>query len=316
MFYCNFLYFCRHCYPYINTILTAMNSHIITEIPPLSEKDCFYIVERFKSEFTYPMHIHEHYELNFIEHGAGVRRIVGDSIEEIGDYELVLLGSKNLEHVWEQGSCKSPSIREITIQFSPELFMGKLITKNQFSSIEKMFEKAKLGLCFPISAIMKVYSMIDSLTKQTIGFYQVIKLLTILYELSLCEGTRTLASSSFAKIEMNSDSRRILKIENYINQHYSEEIRLPVLAEMVGMTPVSFSRFFKLRTGRNLSEHIIDMRLGHAARLLVNSTKTIAEICYECGFNNLSNFNRVFKKRKSNTPKDFRANYHKKRIIV
>ncbi len=88
------------------------------------------------------------------------------------------------------------------------------------------------------------------------------------------------------------------------------------LADMVGMTPVSFSRFFKLRTGKNLSDYIIDIRLGFAARLLVDSTMSIAEICYECGFNNLSNFNRIFKKKKECSPKEFRENYRKKKKLV
>jgi len=67
-------------------------------------------VERYKTEFTYPLHNHKEYELNFVENGAGVRRIVGDSVEEIGDYDLVLLCGDNLEHVWEQGSCQSKQI--------------------------------------------------------------------------------------------------------------------------------------------------------------------------------------------------------------
>ena len=82
-------------------------ANVLTEITRLSEKDCFYIVERHKTEFTYPLHQHKEFELNFIEHGKGVRRIVGDSVEEIGDYELVLIGGEDLEHVWEQGRCKS-----------------------------------------------------------------------------------------------------------------------------------------------------------------------------------------------------------------
>ncbi|MBM6705467.1 helix-turn-helix transcriptional regulator, partial [Sutterella massiliensis] len=76
------------------------------------------------------------------------------------------------------------------------------------------------------------------------------------------EEARVLSSSSFAKIQQHSDSRRVQKVQDYINQHYKEEIRLNQLADMVGMTEVSFSRFFKLRTGKNLSDYIIDIRLG------------------------------------------------------
>ena len=117
-------------------------------------------------------------------------------------------------------------------------------------------------------------------------------------------------------IHIYSDSRRVQKVQEYINTHYQEEIRLGQLADMVGMTDVSFSRFFKLRTGKNLSDYIIDIRLGFASRLLVDSTMSIAEICYECGFNNLSNFNRIFKKKKSCSPKEFRENYRKKKKLI
>jgi AraC-like DNA-binding protein len=88
------------------------------------------------------------------------------------------------------------------------------------------------------------------------------------------------------------------------------------LAGLVGMSPVAFSRFFRQRTGRTLSDYIVDIRLGYAARMLVDSTKNISEICYECGFNNLSNFNRTFKAKRNYTPRDFRAMFKKNKVIV
>ncbi|MFR0828462.1 AraC family transcriptional regulator [Bacteroides intestinalis] len=291
-------------------------NYIMREITPLSDRDCFYIADRRKTEFTYPIHCHAEFELNFTEHAAGVRRVVGDSAEIIGDYDLVLITGKELEHVWEQHECDSKEIREITIQFSPDLFFKNFMNKNQFDSIRCMLEKAQCGISFPMQAIMKVYNWLDRLASEEQGFYAVINLLVILYELSQCEDTRTLSSSSFAKISVYSDSRRVQKVQDYIDQHYNEEIRLGQLADLVSMTSVSFSRFFKLRTGKNLSEYIIDIRLGHATRMLVDSTMSIAEICFECGFNNLSNFNRIFKKKKNCTPKEFRENYQKKKKLI
>lgn len=291
-------------------------SGVLTEITPLSEKDCFHIVERHKSQFTYPLHQHKEFELNFIEHGAGVRRIVGDSVEEIGDYDLVLIGAENLEHVWEQGNCHSDDIREITIQFSDDLFAGELLSKNQFSSIRKMLRAAGHGLYFPVSAIMRVYSTLDGLASEPERFVQFLKFLYILYELSVSEGTRVLASSSFAHAQRNTESRRVLKVKQYINDHYAEQIRLHDLADMVGMSPVAFSRFFRLRTGCTLSEYIIGIRLGYAARMLVDTMKNVSEICYECGFNNLSNFNRAFKSKRGYTPRDFRDMFKKHKVTV
>lgn len=291
------------------------DSHIIREITPLSDKDCFYIADRRKSEFTYPIHCHKEFELNFVENAAGLKRIVGDSVETTSEYDLVLITGSDLEHCWEQGDCRSPDIREVTIQFSSHFF-DSLINTNQFDRVKEMLNRAKNGLCFPLSAIMKVYALIDTLSEKQ-GFHAVISFLTLLYELSFfTEKARTLSSSSFARIEVQANSRRVQKVQHYINAHYQEEIRLNDLAEMVGMTDVAFSRFFKLRTGKSLSDYIIDIRLGYATRLLVDSTMTIAEICYECGFNNLSNFNRIFKKKKNCSPKEFRENYRKKRVLI
>ncbi|MDR0798151.1 MAG: AraC family transcriptional regulator [Dysgonamonadaceae bacterium] len=289
----------------------------IFEVTPLSEKDCFYIADRHKTEFTYPIHSHKEYELNFITHAAGVKRIVGDSIEIIGDYDLVLIGSKDLEHVWEQHECTSKDIREITIQFSPNLFSSELLTKNQFHSIHDMLQFAQNGIAFPMPAILSVYNQLDKLASEKDGFYAVITFIQILHELSLYnDSVQMLSSSAFAKIGVHSDSRRIQKAQQFINDHYKDEIRLVQLADMVGMTSVAFSRFFKLHTGKNLSDYIIEVRLGHVTRLLIDTNQSISEIGYESGFNNLSNFNRIFKKKKDCSPKEFRENYRKKKLII
>lgn len=289
---------------------------VIHEITPLMGKDVLYIADRQKKEFTYPIHNHAVYELNFVEHAAGVRRIVGDSTEVIGDYDLVLITSADLEHVWEQNECQSEDIREITVQFDFNMSDDDLFGRNPFESMRKMMNEAKKGLCFPLKAIMKVYPMLDTLSSITDGFYAVTQFLSILYELSKCEGARTLATSSYAKIAVEDDSRRILKVKNFISNNYMDEIRLATLADMAGMSPSAFSRFFKLHTGRNLSDYIIDIRLGYASRMLVDTTDSISKISFECGFNNLSNFNRIFKRKKGCSPSEFRENYHKKRIIV
>lgn len=289
---------------------------VINEITPLSQSDCFYVIERTKSEFTYPLHKHAEYELNYVENARGITRIVGDSVEKIGDYDLVLITGKELEHTWSQNLCPPGRYREITIQFSPDLFFESLIGKKQFSSIRSMFERARNGVVFPMSALLKVYSLLDRLGTEEQSFYSVINLMTIFYELSLCEDMRVLSSSSFAKTEMSVDSRRVKKVQLFLNEHYASDIRISHMADLVHMTPVSFSRFFKLRTGKNFSDYLIDLRLGHAIRMLVDSTQSVAEISYNCGFNNLSNFNRIFRKRKGCSPTQFREHYQKRKTLV
>ena len=292
------------------------SSKVIHEITPLMGKDSLYIADRRKKEFTYPIHNHEVFELNYVEHASGVRRIVGDSNEVISDFDLVLITSPDLEHVWEQNTCTSEDIREVTVQFHLDLSDEGFLSRKPFYSMLKMLQRARKGLAFSLDDIMRVYPLIDSLSSVKDSFYAVTQFYSILYELSKSTQCRELSSSSFAKVEVESDSRRVLKVKNYIAQNYKNEIRLSTLADIAGMSTSAFSRFFKLHTGRNLSEYIIEMRLGYASRRLVDSSDSISEICFSCGFNNLSNFNRIFKKRKGCSPSEFRDNYHKTHIIV
>ena len=291
-------------------------SRVLHEITPLMGKDSLYIAERRKKEFTYPIHNHEVFELNFVEHAPGVRRVVGDSNEVIGEYDLAIITGPDLEHVWEQNTCTSENIREITVHFYFDLGEDGFLAHNPFMSLRKMLLEARKGLAFPLDDIMRVYTLLDTLSSVKEGFYAVSQFMTILYELSKSRDMHTLASSSYAKVAVESDSRRVLKVKNYISKNYTEEIRLNTLADIAGMSPSAFSRFFKLHTGRNLSEYIIEQRLGYASRMLVDTSNSVAEICYACGFNNLSNFNRIFKKKKNCSPTEFRENYHKTRIIV
>lgn len=293
---------------------TAM-SNILTEITPLSDKDCFYLVDRHKTSFDFPLHQHGEYELNFISNCSGAQRVVGDSIETLGDYDLVLLGP-GLEHSWEQANCDNSDKREITIQFTATLFNQELLNKNQLAPIRLLLEKAQLGIAFDMSTIMRIYTRLDNLTYSENGFQQLLQLMEILYALGTSDGARTLASKSFTRAEHSTESRRVKKIEEEIARNFNQTLTLDHLASVVGMSPTAFSRFFRQRTGRTLSEYIIDIRLGHAARQLVDTSKTVAEICYECGFNNISNFNRAFKRNKGCSPKAFRENYLKTKVII
>lgn len=294
-----------------------MEDKVLRELPPLLDSDFMYVADRRKKEFTYPIHKHEVFELNYVENGDGVLRIVGDSAETIGNRELVLITSPDLEHVWEQDKCKSENIREITVQFFFDFNSSySLFNRTPLLPIKRLFERARKGVAFTPETIEKVYPLLNSLSSTKDKFYSVINFLTLLYELSLADDTRELASSSFAKVDVDSESRRILKVKEYINKHYTEEIRLADMADLVGMSTTSFSRFFKLRSGKTLSDYVVEMRLGVASRQLVDTTNSVSEICYDCGFNTLSNFNRLFRKYKGCSPTEFREKYFKTKIIV
>lgn len=292
------------------------SARVLREVTPLKEKDVLYIADRRKKVFDYPIHVQDVFELNFVEHAPGVRRVVGDSSEVIGEYDLVIITDTELEHVWLQNTCTSDDIHEITLQFRLDLSDDSMLAKNPMESIRRMLIMARKGLCFPMNAIMRVYSLLTTLSEQKDGFSSFVQFLEILNILSKCDGARTLATSSYVKVNTDEDTSRISKVKDYIRNNYRDEIKLETLSGIACMSEAAFSRYFKQHTGRTVSDYIIDTRLGFAARMLVDTQETVADISFQCGYNNLSNFNRVFKRKKGCTPSEFREYYRKTKIIV
>ncbi len=287
-------------------------SNIYREITPLTPFDCFAIFSRDKKEFDFPLHHHSEMELNVIINGKGVKRIVGDHIGVIENFELVLIGSHlphgwfTHQYNWQEGK---PLIQEITIQFHKDLFDEKLLERNQLIFIKSLFEKAAHGILFPPETIQKIYPRIEKLSK-TKGFSSVLELMSILHDLSQSKDMVLLSNNTFKdNEEVHYHSRRLEKVFAYIQTHFNQEIPLSIVAQIAGMTEVSFSRFIKKRTGKTFVEILNEIRLGHVSRMLIETTHSIAEIAYKNGFNNLSYFNRVFKTKHNSTPKEFRENY-------
>ena len=290
------------------------NLNIIKEITPLTSSDCFTIFERKKQDFDFPLHYHEEMELNFISNAGGARRVVGDHIEEIGDVELVLIGS-NLPHVWETHKLGEKEIHEVTIQFHKDLFDEKFLRRNQLRVIREMFEKSKCGILFSSETVASVGPRLVKLNKKH-GFDSVLELMSILHDLSTSRNMRNLSDATFSNAEFSYRSRRVEKVMEYINVNFDKPVSLAEVAKIANMTEVSFSRFFKSRTGTSFIDSLTEIRLGHASRKLIDTTEAVAELAYNCGFNNISNFNRIFKKKKGCTPKEFRENLSGKRIFV
>jgi AraC-like DNA-binding protein len=285
-----------------------MSTNIIREITPLTQNDCFTIFSRVKREFSFPLHYHEELELNLIINAKGARRIVGDHIDTIDDLELVLVGP-NLYHAWFTHQCKSEEIREVTIQWHKDLFEDKLLRRNQLSFIRSMMERSQKGILFSRETAAALTPRILSLNQKN-GFDSVLELLSILHDLSTSRNMRTLSDASFTNQHFTYNSRRIEKAFEYMNNNYDKPITLGEVAKLVSMTEVSFSRFVKKRTGNTFIDSLNEIRLGHASRMLIDTTHSISEISYHCGFNNISNFNRIFKKKKTCTPKEFRENFN------
>jgi AraC-like DNA-binding protein len=253
------------------------------------------------------VHYHEEYELNFIENGKGVKRIVGDSVEEIENWELVLIGP-NIPHAWFTHKCKT-ELFEITIQFHRDLFHEVFLKRTQLSSIRTLFETSLKGILFSRETIQRIAPRLKELEHRT-GFDSIIELMLILNELSMDTASRCLTGDKIYHADyIYMDSVRMEKLIDFINTNFSRPIRLGEAAELAQMSETAFSRFFKAKTGSNFVDFLNDIRLGHASRMLIDTKDTITGIAAACGFTNISNFNRTFKREKGQTPKGFRAKH-------
>lgn len=285
-----------------------MHENILREITPLTKSDCFTYFYRAKSEFDFPLHYHDEIELNFIKNAKGARRIIGDHVDEIDDLELVLVGPE-LPHGWFGKGFDRPRIEEITIQFHKDFFDDKFLQKNQLNFIRNMLARSSRGILFSRETITRLEPRIYELGRKQ-GFDSVLELMSVLHDLSISRDYRTLSDSGFNEKEMFAySSRRIEKVMEYIHKSFDKEVTLVEAARIASMTESSFSRFFKQKTGMTFIDCLTEVRLGHASRMLISTTNTIAEVAYGCGFNNISNFNRIFRKKKGCTPRELRESY-------
>lgn len=290
-----------------------MRENINRELTQLKADDVFLIIDRVKQKFDFPIHFHPEYELNFILNGKGVRRVVGTSMEEIDDIELVLIGP-NLEHGWETHNCKSENIYEITIQFHEDLLNNKLLSLKDFKPIKDLFNKSKQGILFDGNTAMKLMPSIKSLTS-TNGIKDFIKLLKLLRELADSKSQRLL-SQNVVRDSAYENSDRLRKVHEFIKQNYSRKILLKEISAVVNMSQSSFNRFIKKRTGKTFIEYMNNKRIAHATELLIETDMSVGEIAYRSGFNSIANFNRLFKQLKNTSPSKFKSEFKSVKRMV
>ena len=261
----------------------------------------------------YPWHYHPEYEIIFVEKSYGIR-LMGSHIGNFYDGDLMFM-SPNLPHVWRndndfyQGN-ESLKVDVYVIHFKEDSLMPGFFDLPEFTEIRKLFVKGQQGILLhgkereQISALIKQVYQTDGIERLT-WFIKTLKAFseTTNYEL--------LSSSAYVNSVNTTDTERINKVMEHLVNNYSRDINLEEVADLVNMNKASFCRYFKLRTHITYSSFLNEIRIAHACKLLVNSKKSVSEICYEVGYNNISHFNRQFKIITKLTAKAYRKNYQK-----
>lgn len=292
------------------------NTTVSREITALNEKtDSILIFDRQKKDFKYPLHFHPEYELNYLYNAEGAERLVGDSVEHIGPQELCLVGP-NLYHAWKVGNCAPDTDkREVTLQFLANLFPEELMCKDVYKDIAAMLKRSESGLLFSPQTAVAAEPMLTAVSRAR-GIDMYIEFIKLLQFLATSPDQRILASNTFQAANSATTDNRIERVHDYIVSHYKEKITLSDAADILNMSPVSVTRLIKQRTGKSFIDFLNEIRIGFAARQIVDSDLSISEICFSNGFNNISNFNRTFRKKQGLTPTEFRAKYIGKKKVL
>lgn len=261
---------------------------------------------RTEARFGFYWHYHPELELTLILRSRG-RRFVGDSIEPYEEGDLVLLGS-NLPHTWDSDPGRRGPHEAVFCQFSQTFLGREFLDLPELSGIRRLLGRASRGLRFRGAAQKEAGLRMERLPELG-GMGRLTALLEVLELLSRSRHVRPLSSRGFVPTLRRGDADRIDQVCRFLAGRCTDRITLEEAAAEAHLSIPAFSRFFRRRTGRTLVAYLNELRLGRVSSELIASERPISDIAFDCGFNNLSNFNRRFLALKKMSPRDFRRQF-------
>ena len=278
--------------------------YILKEITPLGKHDLFIANYWPDNQMDFPLHFHKDYELNLTLNVRG-KRILGNLSEEFTEHDLVLVNPDTLHCYKRSDESGDTRCEVVVVQFPCTLPEWGIFDTDQMHPIRDLLTQPAPGLKFSAETATALRDRLLRLPR-TEGFEATLLFLEILNYLASVDRA-TIEPIGLQNTEHSfSHSRRINRIVQFVEQNYRHKIALEDIGRLVGMSPSSVSRFFKTRTRHNFWDYLSGFRIDRAAQKIIETEQTISEICYSCGFNNISNFNRVFRKRTGTTPSEYR----------
>ena len=253
-------------------------------------------------------HYHQEFELSFITEGSG-SRIVGDSVEEFHPGDLIFIGPR-IPHVWFSeapvlNQHSGRTLESVYLLFNQEILPEGLTSLPEFEQVSRALKLSERGIRITgdtlnqVSRIMLQLPYLNSM-KRLMLFYEIMNII------GESESFTFLASADYIKTRFESTNKRVKNVHEFLMLNYREEINLEEIAGIVHMAPASACRFFKSSTGLTIFEYLNKIKIDYACKLLLNTDLNIVNISYDCGFNNLSHFNKQFRKFLGQTPSQFR----------
>jgi AraC-like DNA-binding protein len=255
-------------------------------------------------------HYHNNYEISFITEGSG-KRIVADSMEEFQPGDLVFLG-RNLPHVWiadkEMHSPTARTLEMVFLQFTNQILNSQMLALPEFKYVSKALSLSERGIQIVDQTLNEVSELMLQLPYLK-GFERMLHFFKMMDIIGKSESHIYLASKEYLKVRFTTGNKRIATIHEYLMNNYREEVNLEKMAGLVNMAEGSLCRFFKENMGITLFEYLNQIKTEFACKLLMDNDLSILEVCLDSGFNNLSHFNKQFRKTTGVTPTEYRKRF-------
>ncbi len=277
----------------------------------ISESNLFFIRQLHDRHFDATWHAHQELQLFLVVSGTGTK-FVGNTVKPFDKGDLTFLGP-NIPHLWRSDECyfepHSEKISEGLVIYFNGNALELLIEKEEFAQLKVLLEKIRRGMEIYGKTAQRVAKLMQELVHLH-GMESVIQLFRILELLINNKDYRLLHDDTVHYQLKAIETNRINTVYNYAAKHFKQKVSLEEVASLLNMTPTSFSRYFTMKTSKSFSYFLTELRIRNACKALsTEEAKNIAQICYESGFNTLSNFNKQFKTFVGMTPTEYRQKF-------
>ncbi|MDZ7900732.1 MAG: AraC family transcriptional regulator [Arcicella sp.] len=268
-----------------------------------------YIVRELKEPHFDPnWHFHPHYQLFVVLEGSGTR-FIGDNIQHFEAGDMVFL-SPDLPHLWRSDEVyfrpdSGLQTHGIVLYFTEDFLGKEFFEKNEMLKLRTLLLNASRGLEIKGDLRTKILQILSQLIHLQ-GFDGILKVLEMLNLLANFNDFEYISSIGYTNPYKSSETERMRKVHDYTLANYRTSMNLDEVASLAGMATSAFCRYFKARTNKTFFDFVSELRIGFACKLLMDNQLSITQICYESGFNTLSNFNKQFKHLKGQTPSEYR----------
>ncbi|GGD46944.1 AraC family transcriptional regulator [Emticicia aquatilis] len=269
---------------------------------PKTETESFRVQVDDLPYFYDTLHFHPEWQITLILESTGTQ-FVGDNVERFQPFDVYFLGS-NLPHVFRNDAeyyAENQRAYSVSVYFRGDLLGENFFDIPETQHLKALLTEASRGIRIRNNETNALTDLIKSISNKQ-GFDKLLTFLQILNEIDISTNKEFLSSITYQSPQKEVDNQRINATFEFLMKNFEREISLEEVAEIANITPNAFCRFFKLRTRKTFSDFLNDVRIGHACRMLQNNEKSVLEICFSSGFNNVSNFNRQFKRRMKMSP--------------